>query len=666
MLLMLPAGIQAQQRRAAAPVLRVLLPVGSDQAYIYHTLTPPPGHGVMLYRTVEGEDEEAVMNEPLLVSFDPAEIQHRAGDSYAVMLRATGRTDALSAFIALRQDPFNSALFTFLSPEIANLMARRLIDTAPPANRLVTYKVVVVNDLGEPLNEQLQTTVTLNPSLPPAPYGLELENLGDRIRLKWNYTRADPNDDDAVVAFQAGCSVTGDMILTELHAEPSLRTLNTTSFQTSVEAPQPGSQVTCRVIPVTFAGTYGLASPEASLLVTDISPLPVTTTPEAEQTAGHDVLIRWTLLNDARVGGYNIYRAELSTDGFIRLNDAPLDPLQGNFTDRVPRDQMPWYYRVSVVGADGREGALSAPGHLFVYDITPPTGPVNFRATASDNQTVLLQWEDPRPAEDLWTYVLLRVRDNPAAGPAWTQLNQDNNLRATRYTDTGVSRNGFVDGEFYRYAIVAIDSARNRSDTLYTRLQIPDLNPPAAPGSVTAAQADGYRVNLNWNASPDGDVITYILDRADGDDPSAPFSEIVRINRNQQFYRDAEVVPGNSYRYRVTAVDSAGNNSRTPSPVAEIMVRPADPPANVRNTRVEVFPDGTGAEVIWEPVRSPHLAGYRIYRSDMATGVYSQAGETGPDQTSWSDTELDGRRWWYKVYAVDVAGVQSRLADAAR
>jgi len=701
---------QPQPRQAAAPVMRVLLPAGENQAWIYHTLTPPPGHGVMLYRQVEGRPADTLTTEPLLVSFDPATIRDRAGLAWPTLLEATRRDDALSAIIALRQDPFTANLLTFLSPGIAEVLGRRLTDPDPPAGALVTYRVEVVNDLGEPIGEQIEHTLTLVPVNPEPPSGLELENLGHVIRLRWNYRRADPNQDDAVVAFRANCLVEGEPGSDpgdgprELSPEPALRTLNTTEFSTSVPAPQPGARISCAVAPVTFAGTTGRVSAQVSLAVADIEPLPVVGVPVLEQVGGHGVRVSWAAPADERVRGYNLYRAELATDGFVRVNREPLPPERTVFQDRAPRDAMPWFYRVAVVGPDGREGEMSPPEFVFVYDVTPPTAPQNFRAAAQADGTVLLTWQDPTPAPDLWTYVVLRRRDNPIAGPAWTQLSHGNELRATRYVDSGEARRGFYEGDFYGYALVAVDSARNRSDTLYARVQIPDLTPPEAPSSLRAGLADGFRVNLNWNASPDGDVVEYVVYRAE--DPAAAmgmgasgpgsgatgaasgagtgvagavaaagqgtparvqprFAERARVDRSLQFLRDEQVQPGMQYTYRVTAVDSAGNQSE-PSPVAEIMVRPATPPANVRNTRVEASPDGTGAEVTWEPVRSPHLAGYRIYRSDISTGVYEPVGETGAGQTQWTDTTAAGQRWWYKVYAVDVAGVQSRLAEPAR
>jgi fibronectin type 3 domain-containing protein len=660
-----PKGSSAQQRTIAPPALRAILPADSTFAYIYHTLTVPPGHGVLLYRSLADGEEVLLDSVPVMLSFDPAIIQQRAGKDWPALLEATKRNDALSAIIALRQDAGNANMMTFLSPQIADVLARRLVDPSPVTGRNVTYRVEIVNDLAEPIGRDLSGSFNLAPVRPVAPTGLEAENLGYNVRLSWVYPQFNPAQDDAVTLFQPVCMIENGLERIEVTPKPVLRTLETNTFSTLIPVEESGSSVTCQVSAISFAGTPGIPSREVSIRFQSTVPLPVAENPVVEQTGGFDVKVQWNITEDDPVSGYHLYRSETATEGFSRVTRNLIPRDQTSFTDKVPNDQMAWFYAIKMIGTDGKEGELSQPGFTIVRDITPPSTPQNFVAKPQDNKTVLLQWEDPNPAPDLLSYIILRVRDNPVAGPAWTQINPGNDLRETSFIDEGEAARGFSEGDYYRYAIVAIDNARNRSDTLFARIQIPDNTPPVAPSWLTAAQADGFRVNLNWNASPDGDVVSYILYRREGEQEQKGFSHRATLTGNLQFFRDEEVTPGQTYNYQVTAVDSVGNES-APSPLATIMVRPADPPADVRNVRVETATDGRSAEVFWEPVRSPHLAGYRIYRSNMSTGVYEPVAETSRDQTQWTDSNTNNQRWWYKVYAVDVAGVQSRMAEAAR
>jgi hypothetical protein len=542
---------KAQQRPAAPPAVRAILPADSTVAYIFHTLNVPPGHGVLLYRTVGGGEEVLLDSVPVMLSFDPYTIQQRAGLDYPALLEATRRTDALSAIIALRQDPGNANLMTFLSPHIADVLARRLVDPSPVTGRQVTYRVEVVNDLAEPIGQDLSGTFNLLPVRPAAPTNLQTENLGYNVRLSWSYPQANPQQDDAVIVFQPFCVIDNGTEKKEYLPKPVLRTSGTSIFNTLIPVDESGSTITCTVRAVTFAGTPGLPSTEVRTEFFSSVPMPVADNPIVEQIGGFDVKIEWNLLPDDRVKGYHLYRSEIATEGFRKITGNPLPVDQSSFTDKVPHDRMAWYYAVSVVGGDGKEGELSQPGYAVVRDITPPPTPLNFAVKPQDNKTVLLQWEDPAPAPDFWSYILLRVRDNASAGPAWTQINPGNNLKETSFIDDGEAARGFSEGDFYRYALVAIDSARNRSDTVFARIQVPDNTPPQAPSWLRADQADGFRVNLNWNASPDGDVVNYILYRREGEQEQKGFSQRAALARNLQFFRDEEVTPGQTYNYQV-------------------------------------------------------------------------------------------------------------------
>jgi len=667
--------------------IRAILPADSTEAIIYHTLNPPPGHGVLLYRSIAGGEFELVSPEPIMLSFDEFTIIQRAGDDYDALLSAVRRTDALSAIIALRQNQPLANLQTFLSPNIADVLARRLVDPEPPLNRQVTYRVEVVDDFSEPIGMEVTGTFILNPYKPEAPSALRIKNLGHNLRIEWTYPVYNPQRDDMVISFQPHCiSEIGDQ-QQEHQPSPTLRTLQTTLFISSIPTPENGTSVKCRVAARTFAGSMGEFSEEALIRIESVDPLPLATDVTVTQTGGFTVNVEWAISIDDRVSSYKLFRSEYAMEGYELIATLPHDTR--HYEDTVPRDKTPWFYAIMAVAKDGREGEMSQPGFALVRDLTPPSTPENFTATPQQDGTVLLEWRDPNPADDLWTYILLRVRDNPRAGPSWSQINFDTEVTETSFTDPGEARQGLAEGDFYRYAIVAVDHSRNRSDTVFTRIQIPDLTPPQSPSHIYVNQNDGYRVSVNWSVSPDGDVVGYRLYRGDDDNPPTSKEPHALLPRNVLNFLDEEVVPGMTYQYRVTAVDSAGNQSE-PSPVAEIMVRPANPPANVRNLRVEwtgsreaggngqrngdgdANGNGTApgvtpaAELFWEPVRSPHLAGYRIYRSDISTGIYEQVGQTGKDQTRWTDPDGAAQRWWYKVYAVDVAGVQSRMAEPAR
>jgi fibronectin type 3 domain-containing protein len=91
--------------------------------------------------------------------------------------------------------------------------------------------------------------------------------------------------------------------------------------------------------------------------------------------------------------------------------------------------------------------------------------------------------------------------------------------------------------------------------------------PPPPPGLVALPQ--GTEVRLRWNASSAEDTAGYIVFRQD------PGGEFHRVNTEPVTvleYVDSGLAPGNTYRYRVAAVDRSGNEGQ-PGNAVEGIVR---------------------------------------------------------------------------------------------
>jgi fibronectin type 3 domain-containing protein len=87
-----------------------------------------------------------------------------------------------------------------------------------------------------------------------------------------------------------------------------------------------------------------------------------------------------------------------------------------------------------------------------------------------------------------------------------------------------------------------------------------DTTPPSPPnGLVAVPSADAVR--LAWNASPEPDVATYAIYRAAG---SGEFMRIATTTAPGTVYTDRDVRAGTTYRYAVTALDSARRANESP------------------------------------------------------------------------------------------------------
>jgi Fibronectin type III domain len=119
-----------------------------------------------------------------------------------------------------------------------------------------------------------------------------------------------------------------------------------------------------------------------------------------------------------------------------------------------------------------------------------------------------------------------------------------------------------------RTAALAHDGVLESADSAPTIVTPKDTFPPSAPRGLVAAVLEGNGtapvVDLSWSISPETDVAGYRVYRSEGaqDRGGSITSELVPTPA----FRDTSVQPGHSYRYSVTALDRAGNESPPSAP----------------------------------------------------------------------------------------------------
>ncbi|WP_375577547.1 hypothetical protein ABWH96_10845 [Marivirga tractuosa] len=221
----------------------------------------------------------------------------------------------------------------------------------------------------------------------------------------------------------------------------------------------------------------------------------------------------------------------------------------------------------------------------------------------------------------------------------------------------GPTNEGFIPGYVYNYYVIAIDSSSNGSDTASVVFQIPDLDLPAPP-EIKAINEDGHRVNVTWTASADYDVVAYKVYRSlNGKD-----SLLSEDHYSQRLYRDESVQIGKTYIYSVAAVDSLGNEG-VKSAADTIHMKDFNPPSPTRN--LFAVADSDGVKLQWEQVADKDLAGYMIYKSEIATGIY----ESVIDKPIMKESYLDANGTagdWYKVKAIDTSGNEAYVKNGVQ
>jgi chitodextrinase len=144
----------------------------------------------------------------------------------------------------------------------------------------------------------------------------------------------------------------------------------------------------------------------------------------------------------------------------------------------------------------------------------------------------------------------------------------------TSYLDATVTGN-----TTYTYTVKAEDNAGNISAasvaTTVTTPSLPDSQAPSRPTNVTAVLAGVTQVNLTWTASTDNSGVAGYNVLRNG-------VKVATVTTTS--YGEANLTPGTTYQYTITAVDAAGNTSSASEAVLVTVPTPATPVPTARPT----------------------------------------------------------------------------------
>jgi hypothetical protein len=246
----------------------------------------------------------------------------------------------------------------------------------------------------------------------------------------------------------------------------------------------------------------------------------------------------------------------------IRLDAPAPAEVQGGTVRWVDRKGLTLGRRyVYVVTAEDSLGRSSAPSErLAIVFLAAPRAPQQVVAAAGDRQ-IRLSWQAPTEFSDgtpVTGELRYQVLRGPAVEGALTPVTPQP-VTGTTFTDLAVEN----DVE-YRYAVraVRVDPRATATGAASAILAASPVKttPPGAPSSLVAIPTPGA-VRLAWIPGPEEDVALYAVYRAVGGDP---FERIATTSRVNTVYVDRNVQPGATYRYAVTAIDSARRPNESP------------------------------------------------------------------------------------------------------
>jgi hypothetical protein len=182
---------------------------------------------------------------------------------------------------------------------------------------------------------------------------------------------------------------------------------------------------------------------------------------------------------------------------------------------------------------------------------------------------------------------------------------------------------------------------------------------PAAPTNLSAAFQTGPQIALTWTDNATNET-GFVIERAlDGVNFSVLVSVGPRNNTGSVSYIDTNVAPGNTYTYRVAAINAAGPSAYSNLASATIPAPPAAP-SPVLATAVRINNRSARVTLTWANVANE--TGYEIQRSTSPdfTANLVIVNNIGADVTTYTTGNLPRfTAFYFRVRAVNGAGVSA-------
>jgi predicted small lipoprotein YifL len=330
---------------------------------------------------------------------------------------------------------------------------------------------------------------------------------------------------------------------------------------TDLAVAQRGNQLVLRFAypQTTTAGAKlpGLAAVEVLAMtrpVTAGAELPIVDVREFSAAARPLATLRGAELQSAIEGGQVVVRLPLPE---VPAAAAPA-PAPAPAATPGPTAGTLYVYGVRTVAEGGEASAWSNLARLLPQP--PPAPPTNLRLEPRA-RGVELTWSADGP-----TVAGFAVFRRPAASRSWGEPLATLPADARSYLDESARY-----GERYIYAVTSLGAQEPRVESGFGEEQevsYEDRFAPAPPEDLVALPQTGA-VSLVWQPSPDVDAKGYLVYRQD---PGTDFRQLTPEPIAELKYADSGLTGGLLFRYRLTAVDAAGNEG-PPTPIVEAQPR---------------------------------------------------------------------------------------------
>ncbi|TAJ98233.1 MAG: hypothetical protein EPO39_18740 [Candidatus Manganitrophaceae bacterium] len=283
--------------------------------------------------------------------------------------------------------------------------------------------------------------------------------------------------------------------------------------------------------------------------------------------------------------------------------------------------------------------ALSPPANVAKPVPADTAPPLISGVTAGriSNSGAVLRWTTNEPADTQIEYGTTTAYGTSTPMIASLVMTHSQNLE------------GLLPSTVYHYRVKGRDAAGNlavSSGGTFRTEAAPDTAAPSVPAGLTTAVISYSQINVAWNASTDNVGVTGYRIYRNGAEVAAPRGQI---------YTDSNLVPDTAYRYRVAAVDAAGNLS-----AQSVAISVRTPPflSGIDAGRITQ----TGATITWT---TPEPASAQVeYGTTTEYGLRSALESAPATAHSVALSELSASTLYhYRVISRDAAGNEVLSSD---
>lgn len=394
----------------------------------------------------------------------------------------------------------------------------------------------------------------------------------------------------------------------------------------------------------------GLANvPQKIFALTTDGPPPALTSFQAVGNTLRTINLYWQPSQDPNVTGYILYRS-LDEDGpFEEI--ATIDRRTARYFEDFGnnggnggygslRDDTTYYYTIrarNVVGAYSEEYPPAS-----ARTKGAPEPPENFGAVGRQARRIPLFWE-PSPDPDVIGYVISRSLE--ADGP-YEHLETVQGREQRKYIDKGSWGNPLQDNVTYHYKIQALNAVD------VTSAQSPVISATTKPAPIAVQEVTGdtnlFRsVKLRWEKNPETDIVEYQIYRSRNINDIG--NRTGTVTGEETSYFENSLVDGQSYTYRLRAVDDDGLEGAFSKPITLITKPKPSPP---KHLSAEIQEEGI--LLTWNPGKETDIHHYEI----MTTGfLATRIGESENTSFLVPGSVEPGKEYHFQVRAVDTDGL---------